>query len=216
MGHAGGECVPRQVSLLEAHMNQPARVALLQRRDGYDADTLEVGADLPPGYEPPIADLAKLLAGTALFSLLRPDEIDMLAHTARPLTFGPMERIIVQGQQGDSLFVVLEGAVEVLLRRDGTDVSLGARPSPTVLGEMSLLTGEPRSATVRAVEGALVYEIGRRQYEPILLARPELVDALERAMESRLSTQDAMLVRYDADRARAGFARRIRRLLASA
>jgi CRP-like cAMP-binding protein len=216
MDHPGDEAVPRQVSLLEAHMNQPARVALLQRRDGYDADTLEVGADLPPGYEPPIADLAKLLAGTALFSLLRPDEIDMLAHTARPLTFGPMERIIVQGQQGDSLFVVLEGAVEVLLRRDGTDVSLGSRPSPTVLGEMSLLTGEPRSATVRAVEGALVYEIGRRQYEPILLARPELVDALERAMESRLSTQDAMLVRYDADRARAGFARRIRRLLASA
>ena len=36
MEHAGGECVPRQVSLLEAHMNQPSRVALLQARDGYD------------------------------------------------------------------------------------------------------------------------------------------------------------------------------------
>ncbi len=216
MDHSGDEAVPRQVSLLEAHMNQPTRVALLQHRDGYDSDTLEVGVDLPPGYEPPIADLAKLLAGTALFSLLRPDEIDMLAHTARPLTFGPLERIIVQGQQGDSLFVVLDGAVEVMLRRDdGRDISLGRRPSPTVLGEMSLLTGAPRSATVRALEGALVYEIGRRQYEPILTARPELVDALERAMESRLSAQDATLERYDADRARSGFARRIRRLLAS-
>ena len=67
---------------------------------------------------------------------------------------------------------------------------------------MSLLTGAPRSATVRAVEGALVYEIGRRQYEPILAARPELVDALERAMEARLDAQDAMLERYDAERAR--------------
>ena len=112
----------------------------------------------------------------------------MLAHTARPLTFGPLERIIVQGQDGDSLFVVVDGAVEVMLRRDdGREVNLGLRPSPTVLGEMSLLTGAPRSATVRAVEGALVYEIGRRQYEPILAARPELVDALERAMEARLS-----------------------------
>jgi CRP-like cAMP-binding protein len=217
MDHAGEEAVPRQVSLLEAHMNQPTRVELLQRRDGYDSGRLEVGAELPPEYEPPIADLAKLLAGTTLFSLLREDEIDMLAHTARPLTFGPLERIIVQGQEGDSLFVVVDGAVEVMLRRqDGVDVNLGLRPSPTVLGEMSLLTGAPRSATVRAVEGALVYEIGRRQYEPILAARPELVKALERAMESRLTTQDAMLGRYDAERARAGFTRRIRRLLASA
>ena len=69
---------------------------------------------------------------------------------------------------------------------------------------------------MRAVDGALVYEIGRRQYEPILTARPELVDALERAMEARLTAQDAMLERYDAERARAGFTRRIRRLLASA
>jgi FAD/FMN-containing dehydrogenase len=65
MDHAGEECVPRQVSLLEAHMNQPSRVALLQRRDGYDSERLEVGAELPPDYEPPLADLAKLLAGTA-------------------------------------------------------------------------------------------------------------------------------------------------------
>ncbi len=217
MDHSGEEAVPRQVSLLEAHMNQPTRVALLQRRDGYDSGRLEVGAELPPEYVPPIADLAKLLAGTALFSLLRADEIDMLAHTARPLTFGPLERIIVQGQEGDSLFVVVDGAVEVMLRRDdGAEVNLGLRPAPTVLGEMSLLTGAPRSATVRAVEGALVYEIGRRQYAPILTARPELVDALERAMEARLEAQGSMLERYDAERARAGFTRRIRRLLASA
>ena len=61
MDHTGAECVPRQVSLLEAHINQPARVALLQRRDGYDSDHLEVGAELPAGYEPPLAVLEELL-----------------------------------------------------------------------------------------------------------------------------------------------------------
>ncbi len=73
--------------------------------------------------------LADLLAGTALFSILRADEIALLARTARPLTFGPMERIIVQGQEGDSLFVIVEGTVEVFLRRDdGTEVDLGTAP----------------------------------------------------------------------------------------
>ncbi|MDA0181136.1 cyclic nucleotide-binding domain-containing protein [Solirubrobacter phytolaccae] len=195
MDHAGDESVPRQVSLLEAHMNQPTRVALLQARDGYDpARPLEVGEDLPPDYTPPLGDVAAALAGTPVFSLLKPEELDALARTARPLTIGPAERIIVQGQEGDSLFVVVEGTVEVFLRRDdGTEVALGTRPQGSVLGEMSLLTGAPRSATVRALDGALVYEVGRQQYEPVLAARPELRVALERAMEERLRTQDEAL-----------------------
>ena len=199
MDYTGEEAIPRGVSLFEAHLYQPSRVALLQRRDGYDADRIEVGADLPEGHEPPLRVLADLLAGTVPFTILRADEIALLAGSARPLTFGPMERIIVQGQEGDSLFAVVEGTVEVFLRReDGTDVDLGRRSNGTVLGEMSLLTGEPRSATVRAVDGALVYEVGRRQLEPILAARPELVDALEEAMAARLRTQDKALERYDA------------------
>jgi CRP-like cAMP-binding protein len=214
MDHTGEESVPRQVSLLEAHMNQPTRVALLQHRDGYDSDRLEVGAELPVGYEPPLGQLAELLAGTTLFSLLSAEEIDALTRTARPLTFGPMERIIVQGQEGDSLFVIVEGKVEVLLRRsDGTEVSLGTRPSGAVIGEISVLTGEPRSATVRAIDGAVAYEVGRRQYEPMLAGRPELVDALTRAMVSRLQAQDETLGRYDAERRRLELTRRLRRLV---
>ena len=214
MDHAGEECVPRQVSLLEAHMNQPTRVALLQHRDGYASDTLEVGAELPADYEPPLAEVEKLIAGTPLFALLGADEIAVLARTARPLTFGPLERIIVQGEEGDSLFLVVEGAVEVDAapgrRRRGQP---GTRPPGAILGEMSLLTGEPRSATVRAIEGALVYEVGPRQYEPILAGRPELIEALQHAMESRLRVQAQMLERHDADEWRRAISRRWRRLV---
>ena len=212
MDHTGEESVPRQVSLLEAHMNQPSRVALLQHRDGYDSDHLEVGVELPADYEPPLRQLAELLAGTALFSILGEEDVATIARTARPLTFGPMERIIVQGQEGDSLFVVVEGTVEVWLRRsDGNDVNLGTRPHGAVLGEMSLLTGEPRSATVRAVEGAVVYEVGRVQYEPVFAGRPELLEALTRAMEQRLLLQNERLERYDNERLR--IMSRLRRLV---
>ena len=47
MDYTGEEAIPRGVSLFEAHLYQPSRVALLQRRDGYDADRIEVGAELP-------------------------------------------------------------------------------------------------------------------------------------------------------------------------
>jgi len=51
-----------------------------------------------------------------------------------------------------------------------------------------LLTGAPRTATVRAIEGAVVYEIGKHQYEPIIRARPELVEELGAIMEKHIES----------------------------
>jgi len=156
-----------------------------------------------PDYTPPLADLAQALAGTEVFAALTAEERTALARAARPLTLGPAERVIVQGQDGNSLFVVAEGTVEVFLRRDdGEEVHLGTRPAGSVLGEMSLLTGAPRSATVRAVDGALVYEFGPRQYEPILAARPVLKQALEDAMQTRLQDQAERLTASSRSRRR--------------
>ena len=201
MDYTGEEAIPRGVSLFEAHLYQPSRVALLQRRDGYDADRIEVGAELPEGHEPPLRVLADLLAGHVAVHDPARGRDRAARRPARPLTFGPMERIIVQGQEGDSLFAVVEGDGRGLPAPRGRH---RRRPRPrtngTVLGEMSLLTGAPRSATVRAVDGALVYEVGRRQLDPILAARPELVDALQEAMATRLRTQGEALERYDAAR----------------
>jgi hypothetical protein len=186
MDHTGRRCVPRQVSLLEAHVNQPARVALLQRHDGY-GPRLEVGAELPAPYRRPAAELETLLAGVPVLAVLDPGELRALASTARPLTLGPTERLVVQGEGGGSLFVLAEGEVEVVLRSDdGEDTVVDTMGKGAVVGEMSLLTGEPRTATVRAIDGAVAYEIGARQYAPILQAHPELVDVLARVMVNRL------------------------------
>jgi CRP-like cAMP-binding protein len=134
-----------------------------------------------------------------------------LAQTARPVTLGLTERLIVQGQEGDSLFVVAEGEVEVLLRREGgEDVVVNTVGNGAVVGEMSLLTRDRRSATVRAVEGAVVYEIGSHQYAPLLRSHPELVDVLSKLMLERLQQRRAALNTCDAERDRLAIAWRIR------
>ena len=122
---------------------------------------------------------------------------------------GPARRVAVRGRRG-------RGRGDAA-PRDGIEVNLGTPAARR--GARRDVAADRRSRAARPCArstGALVYEIGRRQYEPILAARPELVDALERAMEARLRTQGEVLERYDADRARAGFTRRIRRLLTSA
>jgi CRP-like cAMP-binding protein len=78
-----------------------------------------------------------------------------------------------------------------------------------VIGEMSLLTGEPRAATVRAIDGATVYEISRRQYEPLLRSRPQLLDDLAAMVEQRLKAQSGQPSEADAESRREMWRERI-------
>jgi CRP-like cAMP-binding protein len=215
MDFTGDECIPREASLLETRIARPAQVALLQERDGYQ-EGLDLPVELPEEYERSTEDLSRMLDDVPIFASLTRDERRELARTARPLRLGPLERLVVQGQLGTSLFVVVEGAVEVLLRReDGRDWPLDTRVRGSVIGEMSLLTGEPRAATVRAVSGATVYEIGKRQYEPLLRRRPELLDELAAIVEQRLREQAERLDAYDVDRERRAIRDRISHFLNS-
>ena len=210
MDYTGGECVPRQVSLLEAHINQPTRVALLQRHDGYGPE-LQVGAELPRTYRRPAGEIEALLAAVPILAMLAPAELGALARAARPITLGATERLVVQGQDGDSLFVLAEGELEVLLRRDGgEDEVVDTLSKGAVVGEMSLLTGAPRAATVRALDGAVAYEIGIRQYGPLLGDHPELLDTLADLMVERMRDRNERLEARDA---RTTLAARIRTTL---
>jgi CRP-like cAMP-binding protein len=186
MDHTGAECVPLDVSLLLAFMEgQTARVRRLQRRDGY-AESLDVGADPPPELEVSHRQVAALLAASPVFAPLTDTERDQLAARVRPIALGPVERIIVQGRPGSSLFVLADGTLEVLRRQpDGVDLPVGTLAAGAVFGEMSLLTGEPRGSTVRSVDDAVVYEIGKDAFRPVLEARPAIIDELAALMQQR-------------------------------
>lgn len=194
MDWSGAVCVPPEVSLFEAHMNRrPARFARLQRRDGY-APTLEVQAAAPAALTAARDDVEQLLAGVGVFEVLSDDERRELADRARPIQLGPVERILVQGAAGSSLFVVAEGELEVLWRDPtGGEVSVGRLGRGGVIGELALLTDAPRGATVRSVDEATLYEVCRADLAPILTRRPALVEALGELMSRRAQrTQQAV------------------------
>lgn len=185
MDHAGVECVPTEASLLQAVMTDRSRVAVLQRQDGLGPD-LTV-SEPAVAVEPTTKEIEELLHELPIFRMLGPEQLHELALGARPLFFGPTQRFVVQGHQGTSLFLIAEGEVEVRLRNDdGTDSLVETMGRGEVVGEMALLTGEPRSATVRSVEETLVFEIGRQQYLPLVQSHPEWLDELAAVMEDRL------------------------------
>ncbi len=108
--------------------------------------------------------------------------------------------------------MVGDGRLEVLVRQpDGVDLPVATVEEGSIIGEMSLMTGARRSATVRALEGAVVYEIGKQQYEPIINARPALVDELAILMEQRMRSNHQQSSSYDAAQEAIAIGDRIRR-----
>jgi len=141
------------------------------------------------------------LASMDLFASLTDAE---RAALARQLTTSPYvagERIFEASQPADSLYLLAQGHVEITRERDkgGLAVKLATLEAPAYFGEMGLLLGQPRIATVAAVDDALCYRLDKRGFDSILRGRPALAEALARILAERQAENDAKLQALDAE-----------------
>ncbi len=114
--------------------------------------------------------LTEALAGTPLCSGLEPDEVERLASAGRVEHWPAGAIVMEEGEDGPRLVVLLEGEV-VIQKSDGSGAEhvLGRAGPGDVLGEMSLLTGAPRTATVRASSSLKLYAIDQNTFEGMVL-----------------------------------------------
>lgn len=145
---------------------------------------IEMSREEPPARDPGLTPrFAATLARVRVLGALDVAERLELASLARPRLFGAGERVVRQGEAGQSMFVVVDGDVRVVLEPGGEQVaSLGPGE---VFGEMSLLTGDPRTATVRAVGDALLMEIDAEGFRRFVLDRPEVLGGITEAVAAR-------------------------------
>jgi small-conductance mechanosensitive channel len=129
-----------------------------------------------------VADRVALLDEVDLFRLLAPADRERVAHEMVPRRFGHGERIIEQGAPGQTFYVVASGTVSILTAR-GVEVTRLGRGQ--YFGEMSLLTGEPRSATVVAAEDAVLFELDRPTFAQLFEEQPALAGLLSEALAHR-------------------------------
>lgn len=130
------------------------------------------------------------LARVELLSALSGDELRALARAAHSLHFGHGERVVVAGQAGSELFAIVEGTVVVELPHPEGTMKLARLGVGESFGEMSLLTGEPRNATVRAFGACELLAIRDDDLRPILAARPELATKLSDVLAERQEAID--------------------------
>jgi small-conductance mechanosensitive channel/CRP-like cAMP-binding protein len=130
---------------------------------------------------------AALLRGIDLFSGFSAEERAELEQLMRERVVPKGASVVRQGEAGRSLFVLAEGVLDVTHERAGEEVALDRLVPGDVFGEMSLLTGQPRSATVTAATEAVVFEIDKAHLDPVLKRRPELAEGLAGIMADRES-----------------------------
>ncbi len=121
-----------------------------------------------------IAVRREVLAGMPLFSKLHEREMLRIMQVAEVLEFEPGQDVVREGDRGDELFIVVDGALQILR---GEQVLSEVGPGEH-FGEMALIRSLPRSATVRAVEKSELIAVRRADFFAILRKEYELAGKL--------------------------------------
>jgi small-conductance mechanosensitive channel/CRP-like cAMP-binding protein len=140
------------------------------------------------------------------------EELQALLPKIREATFGQGETICREGEPGETFYVVERGRLVVsTCGRDGRDLQVAELGPGDFFGEMSLLTGEPRSATVRARTDARLLVVARDGFERIFRSHPEFAEQISRTVAAR---QSELRERREQPARDEGLEGRSRRLLA--
>jgi CRP-like cAMP-binding protein len=136
------------------------------------------------------ADVFRTLRSVPLLAPLDDAALGRLAAGTRQLTFGTGELVVREGDKGDSFYVIARGEAEVTLNSGARTKSLSSLYSGSFFGEMSLLAGEPRTATVRAVTDLVVLVVERDAFRNIISADPALLGPLSEIAAHRQAAQE--------------------------
>ena len=143
--------------------------------------------------EDEIAQRVQLLSGVPLFASLHVDELHSLATHLRVTPFMKNDVMTRQGAVAHWLYVLTSGEADVWYETHTGDRRFVATlEAGALFGEMGMMTGEPRRATVAARTDAVCFRIDKESFEGILAARPELAGDLAQVINSRSSVLDAI------------------------
>ena len=139
--------------------------------------------EAPPRSDADVARAAHQLSAVDLFAALSGEARHLLAAAATHHLFAAGEAIVRQGDSGDSMFIVLKGRARVTIEPSGQEVAV--IPAGGVFGEMSMLTGDARTATVTALDDVGLLEISAEAFRGLAASNPGLLDHISTIVGSR-------------------------------
>ena len=149
-----------------------------------DAATERAGAQLPA------------MQGSPLFSTFSAQELLAVIRGLNLLTFEAGEIIVSEREPGDSLFVVAAGSVRIYARnRKGHNNQIRQLDQGEFFGEISLLSGKPRTATITAATPTEILELDRKTLDAIAVQHPQVPKILREVFDRRAMSPEEVRAR---------------------
>ena len=130
--------------------------------------------------------LLRTLRTSPVFGGGKPEILMALAEQATPLAYPAGAFLCRQGEPAAHVFVLTKGEVEVKVRAENGAEKLVARlAAPNVFGEMGVVTGEPRTASVIAASEVECYRLDKEAFQRVLKQRPQIAESVSNVMARR-------------------------------
>jgi len=139
--------------------------------------------DLPASHPEVRQRFAEALRGAPVFAGLDDEQRRRLAESGTERVYTAGERIVHEGEPGESMFVVVSGRVRVTVGAEAREVATIERGG--LFGEMSLLTGQARTATVTAMAETALMEITADAFREFVLEQPAVLEPITAAVATR-------------------------------
>jgi HEAT repeat protein len=130
-----------------------------------------------------------------LFANLSPADIKQVAALAQEESFSDGVKIVREGEIGDLMFIIVSGEVRVTMTQGQSEVEIARRKAGEYVGEMALISREPRSASVIAVGHVRALSIDQKSFESLLRDRPDASLAVIQVLTERLKEASSKLHR---------------------
>jgi ATP/ADP translocase len=163
------------------HIQRMARRVLMQRENppSKEVDDMDTALTLP--------DIILKLKTVEIFEGLNINELAAVASVTEEVFFDSMDTVIREGDAGDTLFLILEGAVEVIKSGDkGAEVTLDHIGAGDYFGEMALFEEIPRTATVRTTQPCRMLILHKQEFNEMVREYPSIALKLCRVFSGRI------------------------------
>jgi CRP-like cAMP-binding protein len=112
------------------------------------------------------------LGRMSLFKDLSTEELERIKHLMFERSFKPGSTLFLEGMQGEVLYIVRQGRIEILKKKGETDFLIATLGPGDFVGEMSIIDAEPRSATARVAEESTLLVVTRKCFLDIMQTIP--------------------------------------------
>jgi NTE family protein/lysophospholipid hydrolase len=142
---------------------------------------------MDPSTPSPLGDFAEQLSSTQLSGSLDLSIVQMIVMDAEQISLKAGEMLFQQGDASDAMYIVLYGRLQALLiSEDGEEQMVGEIGPSGIIGEMQILSGKPRAASIRVIRDCALAKISKDAFETIARKHPKFLAVMGKIIEERI------------------------------